>query len=321
MLQQTTVKAVGPYYARFLARWPSVRRSRRRRSTTCSRPGPGSAITPARAICMPARKVVVARHGGRFPGRPRTDLRALPGIGAYTAAAIAAIAFDRRAVAIDGNIERVIARLYAIETALPAAKAEIRRRAEALVPARRAGDFTQAMMDLGATICTPKKPACAHLPVDWTPARRARAATPRPFRARRRRSRASCATARRSWSRAPTADVLVRTPAGQGPARRHDRGALDRLDARVRRGATRSTQAPLKARWRRLPGVVEHGFTHFPLQQAVYVARVPAQNASAGRHALGGARRSCAARRCPTSCARWWRMPDSTSAEARRRPR
>ena len=91
-------------------------------------------------------------------------MRALPGIGDYTAAAIAAIAFDRRAVAIDGNIERVVARLYAVEAPLPAAKPEIRRLADTLVPQRRPGDFTQAMMDLGATICTPKKPACVLCP-------------------------------------------------------------------------------------------------------------------------------------------------------------
>src|SRR6188474_2065232 len=106
----------------------------------------------ARNLHACAREVV-AEHGGRFPDTENA-LRALPGIGSYTAAAIAAIAFGRRAVAIDGNIERVIARLYAVEAALPAAKTEIRARAEALVPQTRAGDFTQAMMDLGATICT-----------------------------------------------------------------------------------------------------------------------------------------------------------------------
>ena len=108
-------------------------------------------------------QAVAAQHGGHFPDT-EDGLRTLPGIGGYTAAAIAAIAFGRRAVAIDGNIERVIARLYAIETELPAAKTEIRARAETLVPQRRAGDFTQAMMDLGATICTPKKPACGICP-------------------------------------------------------------------------------------------------------------------------------------------------------------
>ena len=98
-------------------------------------------------------KTVADNHSGVFPDQ-ENGLRGLPGIGAYTAAAIAAIAFDRRAVAIDGNIERVIARLFAVEAELPAAKIEIRKHAETLVPQKRPGDFTQAMMDLGATICT-----------------------------------------------------------------------------------------------------------------------------------------------------------------------
>ncbi len=121
---------------------------------------------------MPARRPWPSEHRGRFPDSEE-GLRALPGIGAYTAAAIAAIAFDRRAVAIDGNIERVIARLFAVEAPLPAAKAEIRRLADTLVPQRRPGDFTQGMMDLGATICTPKKPACVLCP--WMDACAARA--------------------------------------------------------------------------------------------------------------------------------------------------
>jgi A/G-specific adenine glycosylase len=108
-------------------------------------------------------KALVEQHGGEFPGAEE-GLRALPGIGAYTAAAIAAIAFDEPASPVDGNIERVIARLFVVEEELPAAKPRIRALAESLTPARRAGDFAQAMMDLGATICTPKKPACALCP-------------------------------------------------------------------------------------------------------------------------------------------------------------
>ena len=202
-------------------------------------------------------------------------MRTLPGIGGYTAAAIAAIAFDRRAVAIDGNIERVIARLFAVETELPAAKPEIRARAETLVPQRRAGDFTQAMMDLGATICTPKKPACGICP--WMEACEARArgdaeTFPRkaPKVEGRLRHGASFVVTRADGH------VLVRTRPDQGPAGRHDRGAVNGVDARVDE-ADALAQAPLKLKWRRLPGVVEHGFTHFPLQQAVYVARAPAK--------------------------------------------
>ncbi len=118
-------------------------------------------------------RAVVERHGGKFPAS-EAALRALPGIGAYTAAAIAAIAFDAPATPVDGNVERVIARLYAVETPLPAAKPEISRLARALTPPRRAGDFAQAMMDLGATICTPKNPACALCPWNESCAARAR---------------------------------------------------------------------------------------------------------------------------------------------------
>ena len=118
----------------------------------------------ARARNMHACAIaVVERHGGSFP-QAEHELQELPGIGAYTSAAIAAIAFGRRAVVIDGNVERAIARLFAVETVLPAAKAEIHRCATQLTPMERPGDFAQAMMDLGATVCTPKKPACAICP-------------------------------------------------------------------------------------------------------------------------------------------------------------
>src|SRR5439155_561531 len=124
-------------------------------------------------------KALVERHGAHFP-QSQAALAALPGIGPYTAAAIAAIAFDAPAAAVDGNVERVVARLHAVAAELPAAKAEIRRLTERLVPPERAGDFAQALMDLGATICTPKKPACALCP--WMGACAARRrGDPEPF--------------------------------------------------------------------------------------------------------------------------------------------
>ena len=199
----------------------------------------------------------------------------LPGIGGYTAAAIAAIAFDRHAVAIDGNIERVIARLHAVEAPLPAAKADIRRRAEALMPARRCGDFTQAMMDLGATLCTPKRPACAICPWSGACAARARGdAEGFPRKAPK-----VLGKLRRGVSFvAMRADgcVLLRSRPARGLL-----GGMTEVPSTawaVDFDAARAlAEAPLKAKWRRLPGAVEHGFTHFPLQQSVYVARVPAR--------------------------------------------
>ena len=166
MLQQTTVKAVTPPppYIDFLRRWPDV--------GTLARAEFGEVLAVWAGLGYYARarnlhgcaQVVSEQHGGTFP-ETEDGLRALPGIGAYTAAAIAAIAFGKRATPVDGNIERVIARLYAVETPLPAAKPEIKTLAARLTPKARAGDFAQSLMDLGATICTPRRPACGLCPV------------------------------------------------------------------------------------------------------------------------------------------------------------
>ena len=171
MLQQTTVKAVAPYYARFLARFPTVSDLAAAPLEDVLKLWAGLGYY-ARARNLHACAKAVAERGGAFPDNEE-GLRELPGIGAYTAAAIAAIAFDKRASPVDGNIERVIARLYAVEEELPGAKPRIRSLAEELTPARRAGDYAQAMMDLGATICTPKSPACALCP--WNDVCEARA--------------------------------------------------------------------------------------------------------------------------------------------------
>jgi A/G-specific adenine glycosylase len=197
----------------------------------------------------------------------------LPGIGAYTAAAIAAIAFDQPASPVDGNIERVITRLFAVEEALPAAKPRIRSLAGSLTPQRRAGDFAQAMMDLGATICTPKKPACALCPWMASCAARARGDQESfPHKVEKKTG----ALRRGAAFVAVRADhfLLVRT--------RPEKGLLGGMtevpttewlrefDETIARGS-----APLKAKWRRTLGVVTHTFTHFPLELAVYAASVP----------------------------------------------
>src|SRR6266852_4226857 len=165
MLQQTTVKAVAPYYARFLARFPSVEALARAPLDDVLKAWAGLGYYARARHLHACAKDVTERHGAQFP-ETEAALVALPGIGPYTAAAIAAIAFDARATPVDGNIERVVARLFAVENELPGAKPKIRQLAAELTPARRAGDFAQAMMDLGATLCTPKKPACALCP--WT---------------------------------------------------------------------------------------------------------------------------------------------------------
>jgi A/G-specific adenine glycosylase len=274
MLQQTTVKAVGPYYAKFLARWPTVQALAAAPLNDVLKAWAGLGYYARARNLHACAQAVVEQYGGRFP-ETEAQLRALPGVGAYTAAAIAAIAFDRRAVAIDGNIERVIARRHAVEAELPAAKAVIRGHAEALVPLRRAGDFTQALMDLGATICTPKKPACGICPWMNGCAARLRGdaeSFPRkpPKIEGKLRHGASFVVLRAD--RQGMNHVLVRS--------RPTKGLLGGMTEVPSTPWTRGfdetsvlSQAPLKAKWRRLPGMVEHGFTHFPLRQVVYVAK------------------------------------------------
>jgi len=163
MLQQTTVQAVKAYFEAFTDRWPTVETLAAAPEEEVMKAWAGLGYY-ARARNLKRCAEAVARdHGGAFPDS-EAGLLTLPGIGAYTAAAIAAIAFDRPAAVMDGNVERVFTRLYAIDTPLPAAKAEIRGRVAGLVPAHRPAEFAEATMDLGATICTPKRPACGLCP-------------------------------------------------------------------------------------------------------------------------------------------------------------
>src|SRR6202012_5362186 len=164
MLQQTTVKAVGPYFEKFVARWPDVAAMARSQLDDVLRMWAGLGYySRARNLHACAQKVA-RDHGGVFPDTEE-GLRALPGIGPYTAAAIAAIAFGRSTMPVDGNIERVVSRLFAVGEALPQAKPRIQELAKTLLDetrsdeSSRAGDSAQALMDLGASICTPKKPA------------------------------------------------------------------------------------------------------------------------------------------------------------------
>jgi A/G-specific adenine glycosylase len=164
MLQQTTVAAVAPYFAAFVARWPSAESLAEAPIEEIMRQWAGLGYYSRARNLHACARAIVDMHGGRFPDT-EAALRALPGIGSYTAAAIAAIAFGRRAVVVDGNVERVVARLFAIETPLPSAKALIKEKAATLTPDARPGDYAQAMMDLGATICTPRKPLCTLCPL------------------------------------------------------------------------------------------------------------------------------------------------------------
>ncbi len=284
MLQQTTVKAVAPYYARFLARWPTLASLAGAPLDDVLKAWAGLGYYARARNLHACARAVAERHGGQLPA-DEAALRTLPGIGAYTAAAIVAIAFDAPATPVDGNIERVMARLHALEAPLPAAKPELRRLASALAPPRRTGDFAQALMDLGATLCTPKRPACALCP--WNDACAAhRRGDPEtfPHRVPKRdgaRRRGAAFVARRA-----DGYVLLRT--------RPPRGLLGGMtevpttewvadfdDGAALAGAPKFSIKPAKrVTWRRVPGVVRHVFTHFPLELGVYAAELPAGTAA-----------------------------------------
>jgi len=281
MLQQTTVKAVAPYFTRFLARWLTVHELAAAPLEDVLKLWAGLGYYARARNLHACARAVVDQHGGHFP-RTEAALAALPGIGPYTAAAIAAIAFDVPAAAVDGNAERVLARLFAVEQEWSAAKATLARLARNLVPAQRAGDFAQALIDLGATLCTPKRPACALCPWNGSCAAHRRGdpeffPIKSPKRQGRLRRGAAFVVVRRD------ASVLVRTRPAKGllggmtevptTAWTHDFDVDTALDHAPRIGRARP-------KWRRRPGMVTHAFTHFPLELVVYATEVPAAAAA-----------------------------------------
>lgn len=276
MLQQTTVKAVGPYFEKFVARWPEVTALGRASQDDVLRMWAGLGYY-SRARNLHACAVAVTRdHDGTFPDTEE-GLRALPGIGPYTAAAIAAIAFDRHTMPVDGNIERVVSRLFAVEEELPQAKPLIQQLAATLLANSRAGDSAQALMDLGASICTPKKPACSLCPFTEDCTARAQG-TQETFP---RKAPKKSGTLRRGAAFVVTRgdELLVRS--------RPEKGLLGGMTEvpgsdwlAGQKDATAKQQAPeLKglSRWQRKLGVVTHIFTHFPLELVVYTAKADAR--------------------------------------------
>ncbi|MES5488102.1 A/G-specific adenine glycosylase [Bradyrhizobium sp. INPA03-11B] len=273
MLQQTTVRAVGPYFEKFVARWPDVTALGRASLDDVLRMWAGLGYYSRARNLHACAVAVTGDHGGAFPDT-EDGLRALPGIGPYTAAAIAAIAFDRRTMPVDGNIERVVTRLYAIEEALPQAKPLIKEMAATLLGPARAGDSAQALMDLGATICTPKKPACASCPLNDDCAGRIRGDQETFPRKAPKKS----GTLRRGAAFVVTrgGELLVRSRPEKGLL-----GGMTEVPGSEwlagQQDAAALAQAPeLKgvARWHRKAGVVTHVFTHFPLEIVVYTATV-----------------------------------------------
>ncbi|TCT06826.1 A/G-specific adenine glycosylase [Aquabacter spiritensis] len=282
MLQQTTVKAVGPYFSAFLTRWPTVADLAAAPLDQVLSAWAGLGYYARARNLHACAKAVVARHGGRFPA-DEAALRDLPGIGPYTSAAIAAIAFDIPASPVDGNIERVVSRLHAIATPLPKAKTEIRQRAAALTPRLRAGDFAQAMMDLGATICTPRSPVCGLCPLDAGCTARA-LGTPSLYPVKTPKTAKPARTGIAFLAVRADGAVLLRT--------RPDTGLLAGMTevpstpwSRAEEvPASPAAHAPLPATWRALPGQVLHVFTHFALDLAVWRAELPAQTAAPTGH-------------------------------------
>jgi A/G-specific adenine glycosylase len=274
MLQQTGVKFVAPYFEKFVARWPSVDDLGRASLDDVLRMWAGLGYySRARNLHACAVKVL-SDHGGVFPDTEE-GLRALPGVGPYTAAAIAAIAFGRPTMPVDGNIERVVSRLFAVEAPLPQAKPVIAQHAFTLLAAMRAGDSAQALMDLGASICTPKKPACVLCPLneDCVAYRRGDQETfPRKAAKKAGELRRGAAFVVRRGD-----DLLLRTRAEKGLL-----GGMSEVPgsdwiAAQDDNVARKQAPPLNGvvRWHRKAGIVTHVFTHFPLELVVYTASVP----------------------------------------------
>ena len=274
MLQQTTVKAVIPYFQRFVKQWPRVSDLAAADEESVLQAWAGLGYYSRARNLHSCAIAIVAYHAGQFP-RSEDELAKLPGIGPYTAAAIAAIAFDEVATPVDGNVERVVSRLFAVEQALPQSKPRLRELASTLTPDQRSGDFAQAMMDLGATVCTPKRPSCMICPL-----------------------KVQCdAHALGIAASLPVKSVKPDRPVRHGFAfialsedgqlllrQRPDTGLLARMlevpstewldDPMPAQDAVQA--APVRADWWRVPGTVVHTFTHFRLQMEIYRTVVPA---------------------------------------------
>jgi A/G-specific adenine glycosylase len=273
MLQQTTVATVAPYYRRFLARWPTTEALAQAPLDDVLHAWQGLGYYARARNLHRAARAVAGPLGGRFP-EDEAGLARLPGIGPYTAAAIAAIAFGRRTVPIDGNVARVIARLYGLRARLPDGRAELTARARMLLIADRPGDFAEALMDLGATVCTPRAPRCGECP--WRAACRARASgDPESFPPPKKKPARPTRHAIVFWAKDGRGRVLVR--------RRPERGLLGGMmefpstpwRAKPWTPAEATRHAPAKGAWRMVEGgAFTHVFTHFALQGQAMRARL-----------------------------------------------
>ncbi len=264
MLQQTTVAAVRDYYVKFLRLWPRVADLAAASQDDVLRAWAGLGYYARARNLHACARAIVMDWNGEFP-TTQAELQELPGIGPYTSAAIASIAFDQPHAAVDGNVERVISRLYAIETPLPLSKPLIREKAQALVPSRRAGDFAQAFMDLGATICTPRSPNCNICPwADYCDGRKRGIAASLPRKLPKAKIPTRVGTA--FWVERRDGYIMLR--------RRPQKGLLGGMMEVPSTPWVEDLQheatPPVQAKWKKLSATVEHTFTHFHLQLTVW---------------------------------------------------
>jgi A/G-specific adenine glycosylase len=268
MLQQTTVPHATPYFLSFTQRWPTVIDLAAVEDGDLMAAWAGLGYYARARNLLACARAVAADHGGVFPDTEEA-LRALPGVGAYTAAAVAAIAFDREANVVDGNVERVMARLFAVETPVPDAKPELKTLAASLVTAERPGDWAQALMDLGATVCRPKSPLCDVCPIsEWCEGRKTGAPETYP-RKTKKADRPRRHGVAYLLTRGDQVALVRRPPKGL-------LGGMLGLPTSDWRGAPWSDDeavaaAPVAAAWRDR-GAIEHVFTHFSLTLRVFAA-------------------------------------------------
>ena len=268
MLQQTTVPHAAPYFLTFTDRWPTVKALAAAEDSEVMAAWAGLGYYARARNLLACARAVTSQYDGVFPNT-ETALRSLPGIGAYTAAAIAAIAYQQPANVVDGNVERVISRLFAVETALPAAKPDLTARAQTLIAQDRPGDWAQALMDLGATICRPKVLLCDLCPVNFTCAA-FRQGDPKTYPRR---------TLKAERPRRYGVAYVLKRGNGIALVRRPPKGllggmlALPTSDWRASpwTDAQALTAAPAQVRWNDA-GSIEHMFTHFALTLRIFVA-------------------------------------------------
>jgi A/G-specific adenine glycosylase len=281
MLQQTTVVAVASYYKEFLQRWPNVKSLAAAPLDDVLAAWAGLGYYARARNLHRAAKMVVDEYGGNFPGTAE-GLLTLPGVGAYTAGAISAIAFDEPQAAVDANAERVIARVFAIEEPMPKAKPRLRALGQSLVPQKRAGDFAQALMDLGSAVCTPKRPACPNCP--WFALCEARKrGTQELFPVRGEKALRPLKRGAAFVVVDPGGAILLEKRPENGLLGAMLQPPLGPWTEKFPSPKEALLQAPFRAGWKKRAGVVRHGFTHFELEIEVYVADLAKRSKAKGR--------------------------------------